>query len=257
MEGIRAGERHLCFENITNMLTISHISKTFDRHCALSDVSFHVRKGSMFGLLGPNGAGKTTLLRIVNRIVAPDSGEVMLDGLPLAEADTGRIGYMPEERGLYKRMKVGEQLVYLARLKGMGAADAERSVNDWLERFSVADWKRRRLCELSKGMQQKVQFIATVVHQPLLIFFDEPFSGFDPVNAELLREQMCRLRDEGATIVISSHNMSSVESMCDDVALLNDSHLVYCGSLNELKDRNGGKSLNEIFINTMRSAQPR
>lgn len=218
-----------------NFLQAEHICKSFAHHTALDDVSINVERGKVFGLLGPNGAGKTTLIRIINRITAPDSGQVIFDGHPFTADDVFKIGYLPEERGLYKKMDVGEQAMYLARLKGMHAADARRELKKWFEKFGIMPWWNKKLEELSKGMQQKVQFITTVVHRPPLLIFDEPFSGFDPVNAELLKREILQLRDEGHTIIYSTHNMASVEDVCDDIALINKSKVVLAGSVEDVK----------------------
>lgn len=219
----------------TPFLTASHVVKRFAHHTALDDVSISVPRGKIFGLLGPNGAGKTTLIRIINRITAPDSGEVTFDGHPFAPEDVMKIGYLPEERGLYKKMKVGEQAVYLARLKGLSEGEAKTRLQAWFERLEIMPWWDKKLEELSKGMQQKVQFVITVLHEPPLLIFDEPFSGFDPVNAELLKREMLRLRDEGHTIIFSTHNMASVEELCDEIALINHAHVVLSGSVDEVK----------------------
>ena len=219
------------------MLKAENITKKYAEHTALDNVSIHVAKGKVFGLLGPNGAGKTTLIRIINRITAPDSGSVTFDGHPFTSDDVRRIGYLPEERGLYKKMKVGEQAMYLARLKGMSKSDARRELTRWFEKFDIMPWWDKKLEELSKGMQQKVQFVTTVVHRPQLMIFDEPFSGFDPVNAELLKREILELRDKGHTIIYSTHNMASVEDVCDDIALINKSRVVLSGSVTEVKRR--------------------
>jgi ABC-2 type transport system ATP-binding protein len=196
-----------------------------------------VDKQSIFGLLGPNGAGKTTLIRIINQITAPDSGEVFLDGRKMTRADIEHIGYLPEERGLYKKMKIGEQAIYLAQLKGMSRHDAVKSLKKWFEKFEIMSWWNKNIEELSKGMQQKVQFITTVVHKPKLLIFDEPFSGFDPINANLLKQEILQLREEGATIIFSTHNMSSVEELCDHIALINKSVKIVDGQIDEIRDR--------------------
>lgn len=216
-------------------LQAKHIVKRYAAHTALDDVSIDVERGKVFGLLGPNGAGKTTLIRIINRIIVPDEGEVMFDGHPLTQDDVFRIGYLPEERGLYKKMGVGEQAMYLARLKGMSSSDAKAELKKWFEKFDIMPWWHKKLEELSKGMQQKVQFICTVVHRPPLMIFDEPFSGFDPVNAELLKREILQLRDEGHTIIYSTHNMASVEDVCDNIALINHSKVVLSGSVLDVK----------------------
>ena len=219
------------------MLKAENITKKYAEHTALDNVSLHVAKGKVFGLLGPNGAGKTTLIRIINRITVPDSGSVIFDGHPFTSDDVRHIGYLPEERGLYKKMQVGEQAMYLARLKGMSKSDARRELTMWFEKFDIMPWWNKKLEELSKGMQQKVQFVTTVVHRPQLMIFDEPFSGFDPVNAELLKREILELRDKGHTIIYSTHNMASVEDVCDDIALINKSRVVLSGSVTEVKRR--------------------
>lgn len=214
-----------------------HIVKQYANHRALDDVSIRVPEGKIFGLLGPNGAGKTTLIRIINRITAPDSGLVRFDGRPSTHDDIYRIGYLPEERGLYKKMKVGEQAVYFARLKGLSSRDANKRLTEWFEKFDIMPWWNRKLEELSKGMQQKVQFIITVVHEPTLLIFDEPFSGFDPVNAERLKQEMLQLKEEGKTLIFSTHNMPSVEEICDEIALIDRSHVVLSGDIHEVRER--------------------
>lgn len=218
-------------------LQASHVSKRFAAHVALDDVSISVPRGRVFGLLGPNGAGKTTLIRIINRITAPDSGEICFDGREFRADDVMRIGYLPEERGLYKKMRVGEQAIYLAQLKGLSRVEAEQRLRRWFDKFGIGDWWNRKLEELSKGMQQKVQFIITVLHEPQLLILDEPFSGFDPVNAELLKREILELRDRGATVIFSTHNMASVEEVCDEIALINRSHVVLAGSVAEVKNQ--------------------
>ena len=219
------------------ILSASHVSKRFATHTALDDVSIDVQRGHIFGLLGHNGAGKTTLIRIINHITAPDSGTVTFDGHPLTQNDVAHIGYLPEERGLYKKMKVGEQAVYLAQLKGLSAREAKNRLQAWFEKLEITDWWNKRLEELSKGMQQKVQFITTVVHRPPLLIFDEPFSGFDPLNADLLKREILELRDAGHTVIFSTHNMSSVEEICDDIALINRSQVVLSGGVDEVRNR--------------------
>lgn len=216
-------------------LQTKNVTKQYANHLALNNVSINVPKGTVFGLLGPNGAGKTTLIRIITRITAPDSGEVLLDGRPSRSEDVFNIGYLPEERGLYKKMKVGEQAMYLARLRGLSKQDAHRELMRWFKRFNISDWYNRKVEELSKGMQQKVQFITTVIHNPDLLIFDEPFSGFDPVNAEIIKNEMLRLKDEGKTIILSTHNMESVEELCDNIALINKSQVVLQGNVYEIR----------------------
>ncbi len=218
-----------------NILEVDRVSKQYSGHKALDEVSLSVPEGSVYGLLGPNGAGKTTLIRIINHITAPDSGRVIFDGHPLSESDMARIGYLPEERGLYKKMTVGEQAIFFARLKGLSRADAIRELRRWFERFGILDWWGRKVEELSKGMAQKVQFIVTVLHRPQLLIFDEPFSGFDPINANLLRDEILRLRDEGSTVIFSTHNMASVEEICDHITLINRSHNILSGRDDELR----------------------
>ncbi len=213
------------------------VVKQFSQHLALNKVSIRVPEGAVFGLLGPNGAGKTTLIRIITRITAPDSGEVLLNGSPLKREDIYKIGYLPEERGLYKKMKVGEQAMYLARLKGMSRDLAHREIMKWFKMFDIMGWYNRKVEELSKGMQQKVQFISTIIHNPDLLIFDEPFSGFDPVNAEMIKQEMLKLKAEGKTIILSTHNMESVEALCDEIALINQSEVVLQGNVYELRNQ--------------------
>lgn len=218
-------------------IDVQHVSKHYAAHTALDDVSLSVQAGRVFGLLGPNGAGKTSLIRIINRITAPDSGTILFDGHPLKVDDVARIGYLPEERGLYRKMKVGDQAIYLSRLKGLSKAEAKKRLEQWFEKFDIMPWWNKKVEELSKGMQQKVQFICTVLHEPDLLIFDEPFSGFDPVNAELLKSEILQLRDQGRTIIFSTHNMQSVEEVCDDIALINRSRLVLSGTVEEIRAR--------------------
>ncbi len=218
-------------------LQAEHIVKRYADHTALDDVSIAVPRGKVFGLLGPNGAGKTTLIRIINRITAPDSGRILFDGHPFEAADVARIGYLPEERGLYKKMKVGEQAIYLAQLKGLTRQEARERLTLWFNKFDIMPWWDKKLEELSKGMQQKVQFIITVLHEPPLLIFDEPFSGFDPVNAEMLKREILALRDKGHTVIFSTHNMASVEEVCDEIALIDHSHVVLTGHVGEVKER--------------------
>lgn len=221
------------------MLKIENVSKTYSGHQALTDVSFDVPEGGIYGLLGPNGAGKTTLIRIINHITAPDKGVVYFDGHPLTQKDVVNIGYLPEERGLYKKMKVGEQALFFARLKGMSTAQARKELHSWFEKFEISDWWNKKVEELSKGMAQKVQFIVTVLHQPRLLIFDEPFSGFDPINANLLKNEMLALRDKGTTIIFSTHNMSSVETLCDNMTLINKSRNILSGNVEEIRKEQG------------------
>ena len=219
------------------MIEVQHVSKHYRAHTALDDVSLTIERGRVFGLLGPNGAGKTTLIRMINNIIKPDSGMILFDGKPLSASDVARIGYLPEERGLYRKMKVGEHAIYLARLKGLSSSEAKRRLESWFEKFGIMPWWDKRVEELSKGMQQKVQFVCTVLHEPELLIFDEPFSGFDPVNAELLKSEIIALRERGSTLIFSTHNMQSVEELCDDIALINQSHLVLSGSVTEVRAR--------------------
>lgn len=218
-----------------DIIEVDRVSKQYSGHKALDDVSLSVPRGSVYGLLGPNGAGKTTLIRIINHITAPDSGSVTFDGHPLTEADMAHIGYLPEERGLYKKMTVGEQAIFFARLKGLSRSEASRELRKWFDKFGITDWWGRKVEELSKGMAQKVQFIVTVLHRPKLLIFDEPFSGFDPINANLLRDEILRLRDEGATVIFSTHNMASVEEICDHITLINKSRNILTGRVDELR----------------------
>lgn len=215
--------------------SVRNITKRYSGHTALTNVSIDVPKQSIFGLLGPNGAGKTSLIRIINQITGPDEGEVFFDSEKLAPHHVDRIGYLPEERGLYKKMEVGEQALYLAQLKGVNKADAMKRLKYWFEKFEIQAWWNKKVEELSKGMQQKVQFIVTVIHEPSLLIFDEPFSGFDPINVNLLKDEILALRDKGATIIFSTHNMASVEELCDDIALINKSHKILEGSVKEIK----------------------
>ena len=218
-------------------LDINNVVKRYEGHTALDGVSMQVEQGCIYGLLGPNGAGKSTLIRIINRILAADEGTVLLNGKPMTDADISHIGYLPEERGLYKKMKVGDHIVYLGRLKGMTKADAVTSMRWWLDRFDLKEWENKKVENLSKGMQQKVQFIGTVIHRPPLLIFDEPFSGFDPVNAEQLKVEILGLRDQGSTILFSTHNMSSVEEVCQQITLLNHAKVVLTGSVDEIKQQ--------------------
>jgi len=218
------------------MLSIRNIVKQYAGHTALNDVSLEVEKGQVFGLLGPNGAGKTSLIRIINQITAPDSGEVYFDGQKLDQSHIERIGYMPEERGLYKKMEIGEQMIYLARLKGLSRAEATRRLKNWFEKLEMQSWWNKKIEELSKGMQQKAQFVATVLHEPDLIILDEPFSGFDPVNAEIIKDEILELNRKGATILFSTHRMESVEELCDSIALLNKSHKILDGKVKNIKN---------------------
>jgi ABC-2 type transport system ATP-binding protein len=218
-----------------HILVAENISKKFGGFTALNNISLEIPRGSIFGLLGPNGAGKTTFIRIINQITLPDSGRMLLDGHPLQPKDIQHIGYLPEERGLYKSMKVGEQALYLAQLKGLSKQEAKTRLQYWFERLEIQDWWGKKIQELSKGMAQKVQFVVTVLHQPKLLIFDEPFSGFDPVNANLIKEEILQLRQEGATILFSTHRMESVEEMCDSMALIHKGNKLLDGKVNEIK----------------------
>ena len=222
-----------------NIIEVKNVSKSFGEKVALDNVSLDIPEGKIFGLLGPNGAGKSTLIRIINRITIASGGTVYFQGHPITQDDVSHIGYLPEERGLYRKMKVGEQAMYLAQLKGMSAREAFSELQEWFARFGIQDWWNKRVEELSKGMAQKLQFITTVVHKPSLMILDEPFSGFDPVNAELIRKEILRLRDEGATVILSTHNMESVEELCDNIALINKSRLVVTGGTEEIRRRYG------------------
>ena len=221
------------------IVEVKNVSKTFGPKVALDNVSLDIPEGKIFGLLGPNGAGKSTLIRIINRITIASDGQILFQGHPITEEDVSRIGYLPEDRGLYRKMKVGDQAMYLAQLKGMSAHDAAVELKKWFVRFDIADWWNKKVEELSKGMAQKVQFITTVVHKPSLMILDEPFSGFDPVNVDLIRKEILRLKDEGATIILSTHNMESVEELCENIALINKGKLVVTGETDEIRRRYG------------------
>lgn len=222
---------------MNNVLRVESVCKNYGSFTALNNVSISVPKGSIFGLLGPNGAGKTSLIRIINQITLPDSGTVYLDGEILQPHHIQYIGYLPEERGLYKSMKVGEQALYLAQLKGMSKEEAKRKLKYWFEKFEITDWWNKKIQELSKGMAQKVQFIVTVMHSPKLLIFDEPFSGFDPINANLIKDEILNLRNEGSSIIFSTHRMESVEEMCDYIALINKSNKILDGKLKDIKQK--------------------
>ena len=222
-----------------DLIKIENITQRYSGHTALDNVSLSIPEGSIYGLLGPNGAGKTTLLRIINRIITPDSGRVLLGGREMAADDVAHIGYMPEERGLYKKMKLGEQAVFFARVKGLSRKEATQKAKQWFEKFGIEDWWDKKIGDLSKGMAQKVQFIVTVLHEPKLLIFDEPFSGFDPINANLLKEEILALRDKGATIIFSTHNMSSVEEVCDHITLIDKSRNILSGNVEEIRHSHG------------------
>jgi ABC-2 type transport system ATP-binding protein len=222
---------------MNTIIDIQNITKSFGTHKALDDVSFSIPEGSIFGLLGPNGAGKTTLLRILNQIFKPDQGVVLFKNHPLDADDVLQFGYLPEERGLYKKMKIGEQAIYLAQLKGLSKQEATRRLKEWFEKFEITEWWYRKLEELSKGMQQKIQFIITILHEPKLLIFDEPFSGFDPINTNLLKNEILELNKKGATIIFSTHNMASVEEICQEIVLINNGKNILNGTINEVKNR--------------------
>ena len=230
-----------------SVIEIKNVTKTFGEKVAIEDINLTIPEGKIFGLLGPNGAGKTTLIRIINRITIPTEGTVLFDGHPITDEDVSKIGYLPEERGLYRKMKVGDQAMYLARLRGMSTADATAALKKWFIRFEIQDWWDKKVEELSKGMAQKLQFITTVVHRPSLMILDEPFSGFDPVNAEVIRKEILRLKEEGATIILSTHNMESVEELCDEIALINKSHLVVTGGVDEIRRRYGSSNVEVVY----------
>ena len=219
------------------ILRVENIEKQYASHKALDKISISTKQGEIFGLLGPNGAGKTTLIRIINQITAPDSGKVFLNGNPINRNDIAKIGYLPEERGLYKKMKVGEQALYFARLKGMSKSEAKSKLDFWFKKFDITSWTNKKVEELSKGMAQKIQFITTVIHQPKLLILDEPFSGFDPINTEIIKNEILKLKENGTSIMLSTHNMSSVEEICDSIALIDKSKLVLSGSLQSVKDK--------------------
>ncbi len=223
-----------------SIISVESVSKKFTNHQALTDVSLEIPRGSVYGLLGPNGAGKSTLIKIINRITTPDSGRVLFDGKPLAANDIYRIGYLPEERGLYKKMKIGEQAIFFARLKGISRIEAVTRLKVWFEKFGIEGWWDKKVEELSKGMAQKVQFITTILHEPELLIFDEPFSGFDPINANLLKDEILALRDKGSTVIFSTHNMSSVEEICDHITLISNSRNILSGNVDDIRRQNGG-----------------
>ena len=229
------------------IIQCTNVCTSFGEKVALDNVSVDIPEGKIFGLLGPNGAGKTTLIRIINRITIPNSGSVLFKGKPITQDDVEKIGYLPEERGLYRKMKVGEQAMYFAQLKGMSQREAMVELKKWFVRFGIESWWNKKVEELSKGMAQKVQFITTVVHKPSLLILDEPFSGFDPVNAQVIREEILRLKAEGSTIILSTHNMESVEELCDNIALINKSHVVITGGVNEIRHKYGNNNVELIY----------
>lgn len=234
-----------------HLFKAQNIVKRFGKHVALDNVSVEITKGRIFGLLGPNGAGKTTLIRIMNRIIEPDSGECTFNGEPLTDRHTEQIGYMPEERGLYKKMGVSEHILYLARLKGMSTSDAKIALKEWLSAFDMEAWKNKKVEDLSKGMQQKVQFVSTVIHRPPFLILDEPFSGFDPVNADLVKNKILQLKAQGTTIVLSTHSMASVEELCDDIAMIHQGRCVLKGSVNQIRDNHKNGEYEIGFVGNM------
>lgn len=234
------------------IITCKDITKKFGNFTALNAVSLDIPQGKIFGLLGPNGAGKTTLIRIINQITLPDSGELLFNGQPIKPSDVEYIGYLPEERGLYKKMKVGEQAIYLARLKGMTTQQATAQLKEWFVKFKIQGWWDKKVEELSKGMAQKIQFITTVMHKPKLLILDEPFSGFDPVNVNLIRKEILALKDAGTTIILSTHNMESVEELCDNIALINKSNLIVSGGVDEIRRQYGNNHVEVVY----RGVQP-
>ncbi len=233
-----------------SIINCNNVVKRFNQFTALDRVTIDVPKATVFGLLGPNGAGKTTLIRIINQITMPDSGEVLFNGRPIKQSDIEKIGYLPEERGLYKKMKVGEQAIYFARLKGMEKAQATKELKEWFIKFGIQAWWNKKVEELSKGMAQKVQFITTVLHKPSLLILDEPFSGFDPVNVQLIRNEILKMKENGATIILSTHNMESVEELCDNIALINKSKLVITGGLDEIRRNHGRNEVELLYRST-------
>ncbi|MBQ3175611.1 MAG: ATP-binding cassette domain-containing protein [Bacteroidales bacterium] len=229
------------------IITCSNVTKKFGDFTALNSVSLDIPQGEIFGLLGPNGAGKTTLIRIINQITLPDAGEIIFDGHPMRESDIENIGYLPEERGLYKKMKVGEQALYLARLKGMSNAEATKVLKEWFVKFGIQAWWNKKVEELSKGMAQKIQFIITVLHRPKLLILDEPFSGFDPVNVNLIRKEILDMKAAGTTIILSTHNMESVEELCDNIALINKSNLIVSGNTDAIRREYGNNQVELVY----------
>lgn len=220
-----------------NIIEVHNVTKKYSNHLALDNISLAIQKGVVYGLLGPNGAGKTTLIRILNQITAPDSGTVLFNGNPICRKDIEKIGYLPEERGLYKKMKVGEEAMYLAQLKGLSKQEAMERLKNWFIKFEIQNWWNKKVEELSKGMQQKLQFITTVVHRPDFLILDEPFSGLDPINTNLIRQELLNLKRQGTTIIISTHNMASVEEICDEICLINKAHKILEGNLADIKQR--------------------
>ena len=234
-----------------DIISAQNIVKRFGKFTALDEVSISVPEQSIFGLLGPNGAGKTTLIRIINHITGPDSGQVLFEGRASTASDVEKIGYLPEERGLYKKMEVGEHCLYLAQLKGLSKKDAEKKLKIWFDKFEMSSWWKKKVEELSKGMQQKVQFVATVLHEPKVLILDEPFSGFDPINAELIKNEILALKKKGSTILLSTHNMSSVEELCDNIALINKAKTILQGSVREIRQQNKTNTYEVEFTGNM------
>ncbi len=234
-----------------NVLSLRNVVKRYSNHVAVDDVSLDVPKGKIFGLLGPNGAGKTSMIRMITSITRADEGEIFIDGEKLNENSPKIIGYLPEERGLYKKMKVGEQLLYLARLKGLSAADARKKLNHWLEKFEITSWWEKKVEELSKGMQQKVQFIATVVHEPKLMILDEPFSGLDPINTNLIKDEIHEMNKNGTSIIFSTHRMEQVEQICEEIALINQGKIILQGNVSQIKDENKSNKFEIAFDGNM------
>lgn len=230
-----------------SIVSCKGVVKRFNQYTALDHVSLEIPEGKIFGLLGPNGAGKTTLIRIINQITIPDEGTILFKGSPLHTSHVESIGYMPEERGLYKKMKVGEQAMYLARLKGLSRTEAEKELKEWFIKFGIQAWWGKKVEELSKGMAQKVQFITTVLHKPKLLILDEPFSGFDPVNVQLIRNEILKMKADGTTIILSTHNMESVEELCDNIALINKSKLIITGGLDEIRKQHGSNEVEVLY----------
>lgn len=239
-----------------NQLSLQHIIKRYGDYTASDDVSFEIPKGKIFGLLGPNGAGKTTLIRMITRILYPDSGTILFNGEKLSAVHTEKTGYMPEERGLYKKMKVGEHLIYLARLKGLSLAESRKVVNHWLEKFEITGWYNKSIEELSKGMSQKVQFIATILHNPELLILDEPFSGLDPINSKLIEDEIYQLSKKGVTIIFSTHRMEQVEEICDDIVLVNKGRKILEGGIKELKQRFKENKFRVLFDGELKNGLP-
>lgn len=236
---------------MANIIEASNITKSFSNHVALNDVSFKIPKGKIYGLLGPNGAGKTTFIRLINQISKPDQGEILFNGEPLSENHIAKIGYLPEERGLYPKMKVGEQAMYLAQLKGMSKQDAKTQLMQWFEKFEITKWWNNRVEDLSKGMAQKIQFIVTIVHQPELLILDEPFSGFDPINTELIKQEILELKKNGTSIIYSTHNMQSVEEICDAISLVNKGEVILKGTMNRIRKKYSSDQYEIHFLGNM------